>query len=111
MPVVPDKRNHPRAEISCPITIQADERVIEGKVRNISLGGLLIHSEAIPDLGKPFKVNIKLPNSVAPVSALARAVRVHIQSEDNAPTSYILAVRFVDISEDFFDALRQLTGA
>ena len=109
--MVLDKRNHPRTEISCPITIQADERLIEGEVRNISLGGLLIHSEAIPDLGKPFKVNIKLPNSVEPVSAVARAVRVHIQSEDNAPTSYVVAVRFVDISEDFFDALRQLTEA
>jgi hypothetical protein len=108
MRVEQDRRQHPRSKISCPVTIQTDQGPIEGELRNICLGGLLIHSETLPDLGEPFKIDIQIPDSVVSISATVRAIRVHIQSGDDNPTTYRIAVHLVGDSEELSGILSQL---
>ena len=85
-----------------PVTIFTAVGLIEGYLKNISLGGALINCKSLPDLEGTFNVTIEIPNYLFPVAARAKQVRLNIyDSEDQKLSpSYDLAVRFIDMSED-----------
>jgi hypothetical protein len=96
------RREYSRIEVVWPVTIFTAVGLIEGHLKNISLGGALINCKSLPDLEGTFNVTIEIPNYLFPVAARAKQVRLNIFDSDdqNLSPSYDLAVRFVDMLED-----------
>jgi hypothetical protein len=100
-----DRREYSRIDVSWPVNILTFERSITGALKNISLGGALIVCRKMPHTEKPLELSIQIPNYLFPVSAVVQKVRMISQDSDNHSSSYELAVRFTEISEDDFRAL------
>jgi hypothetical protein len=103
--MVTERRKHPRFEVSLPVSIHTEEGVIQGEVRNISLGGVFIHCRKLPDLGETFRITIEAAETIGPVSATVKPIRVNVEGGDDTPISYVLAVSFVEISGDLLSVL------
>jgi hypothetical protein len=96
------RREYSRIEVSWPVSIFTSTGLIDGRIRNISIGGALINCKSLPELDKTFNLTIEIPQYFFPVAAKVKKVRLNIyDSEDsNESPSYDLAVRFMDMSED-----------
>lgn len=96
------RREYSRIEVSWPVSIFTTAGLIDGRVKNISIGGALINCKSLPDLEETFNLTIEIPHYLFPVGAKVKKVRLNIyDSEDsNTSPSYDLAVRFMDMSED-----------
>jgi hypothetical protein len=88
--------------VSWPVSIFTSAGLIDGHIKNISIGGALINCKSLPDLDEAFNLTIEIPHYFFPVAAKVKKVRLNIyDSEDsNESPSYDLAVRFMDMSED-----------
>jgi flagellar hook-basal body complex protein FliE len=84
------------------VSIFTSAGLIDGRIKNISIGGALIKCKSLPDLDETFNLTIEIPHYFFPVAAKVKKVRLNIfDSEDlNESPSYDLAVRFMDMSED-----------
>jgi hypothetical protein len=96
------RREFSRIDVSWPVSIFTSAGLIDGQVKNISIGGALINCKSLPDLDEAFNLTIEIPHYLFPVAAKVKKVRLNIyDSEDsNESPSYDLAVRFMDMSED-----------
>ena len=96
------RREYSRIEVSWPVSIFTSAGLIDGEIRNISIGGALINCKSLPALDETFNLTIEIPQYFFPVAARVKKVRLNIyDSEDsNESPSYDLAVRFMDMSED-----------
>ena len=96
------RREYARIDVSWPASIFTAAGLIEGKVRNISIGGALINCRSLPNLEETFHVAIEIPNYLFPVAAKAKQVRLNVydSEEGSASPSYELAVLFLDMSEE-----------
>ena len=57
--MVMDKRQHPRVELSWPVTVITDDVLVTGRTQNISLVGTLIRCAEIPELQNNFHLIIR----------------------------------------------------
>ena len=96
------RRKFTRIEVSWPVSIFTSSGLIDGHIKNISIGGALINCKSLPELSETFNLTIEIPNYFFPVAAKVKKVRLNIydsEASDKSP-SYDLAVRFVDMSEE-----------
>ena len=95
------RREYSRIEVSWPVSIFTSAGLIDGQIKNISIGGALINCKSLPDLDKTFNLTIDIPHYFFPVAAKVKKVRLNIydSEERNESPSYDLAVRFMDMSE------------
>ena len=96
------RREYSRIDVSWPVSIFTSAGLIDGHLKNISIGGALINCKSLPDLDETFNLTIEIPHYCFPVAAKVKKVRLNIyDSEDrNESPSYDLAIRFMDMSED-----------
>ena len=96
------RREYSRIEVSWPVSIFTSAGLIDGHIKNISIGGALINCKSLPDLDETFNLTIEIPHYFFPLAAKVKKVRLNIyDSEDrNESPSYDLAVRFMDMTED-----------
>ena len=96
------RREYARIDVSWPASIFTAAGLIEGQVKNISIGGALINCRTLPNLEETFHLAIEIPNYLLPVAAKAKQVRLNVydSEEGSASPSYELAVLFLDMSEE-----------
>jgi hypothetical protein len=96
------RREYARVNVSWPASLFTAAGLIEGRVKNISIGGALINCRRLPDLEEAFHVAIDVPDYLFPVAAKAKQVRLNIFDNEEGSTSpsYDLAVLFLDMFEE-----------
>jgi hypothetical protein len=96
------RREYARVDVSWPANIFTATGLIEGQVKNISIGGALINCRRLPDLEATFHLAIEIPQYLFPVAAKAKQVRLNVYDSEEGSTSpsYDLAVLFLDMSEE-----------
>jgi len=83
---------------------------IHGEIINISLGGAFVHCLKEPDSSEPFRMVIAVPDSRQFIRATARVARSGIYNPDDADELRGIGVRFVDISEDDRQYIREVVA-
>ena len=83
---------------------------IHGEIINISLGGAFVRSLKEPDSSEPFRMVIEVPDSRQFLRATARVARSNIYSPDEADELPGIGVRFVEISEDDRQYIREVVA-
>jgi hypothetical protein len=107
------RREYSRIDVSWPVSIYTTAGLIDGELKNISIGGALINCRTLPDLDETFHLTIEIPDYLFPVAAKVKKVRLNVfdSDSDSKSPSYDLAIRFMDMSlEDrkvFHEAIDQ----
>jgi len=93
------RREYSRVKVSWPVLIYTGEGLIEGEIKDISLDGAMIRCEKLPNLDHEVDLSIAVPDSVVPVTASVKKVRL-ASHEGAAAVAYNVAVRFTGIDEE-----------
>ena len=105
------KRKHPRAEVSWPVSLITSQGLFAGEIKNISKGGALIQCRDLPEVDKSLELSINIPDHLLSVSATVEKVRLNIDESDISLPTYDLAVRFSGIDIDqrtqLYDAIEE----
>ncbi|MEN8251489.1 MAG: LysM peptidoglycan-binding domain-containing protein [Bacteroidota bacterium] len=101
------RRSHARAGVDWPVTIASGNATLEGKIKNISRGGALIYLAKNLEVHEQIRLAIEIPEFEDVISAKAEVVRTSSAITDNNLTSYAIAVKFTEISNE---DLRYFTG-
>ncbi len=70
------RRAHPRVPISGLVTLEANEKILNGKALTISEGGMGINDVSGVKIGDRFRTTLKSPNLFAPVHTTSEVVYV-----------------------------------
>jgi hypothetical protein len=100
-------REYARAKVSWPLSILTLQGPVEGEVRDISLTGALIHCRELPDPDKPIPMAIEIPEQQHSISATGKMIRLDIEGVETDEPSFLLGVRFAEISDDDLGFLSQ----
>jgi hypothetical protein len=92
-----ERREHPRAEVSWPVSMITAQGLFEGQIKDISKGGALIQCTELPKTDESLELSIEIPDHLLNISARAEKVRLNIDDSDKAFPSYDLAVRFLGL--------------
>ncbi len=107
----PEKREHPRTEVSWPVSLITSQGLFDGEIKNISRGGALIQCRDLPEVDKSLELSINIHDHLLNISASVEKVRLNIDESDKALPSYDLAVRFLGIDVDqrkhFYNTIEQ----
>ena len=105
------KRKHPRAEVSWPVSVITSQGLFDGEIKNISKGGALIQCRDLPEVDKSLELSINIPDHLLSVSATVEKVRLNIDESDISLPTYDLAVRFsgidIDQGTQLYDAIEE----
>jgi hypothetical protein len=105
------KRKHPRAEVSWPVSVITSQGLFDGEIKNISKGSALIQCRDLPEVDKSLELSINIPDHLLSVSATVEKVRLNIDESDISLPTYDLAVRFSGIDIDqrtqLYDAIEE----
>jgi c-di-GMP-binding flagellar brake protein YcgR len=105
-----ERRQFPRVEVEWPVTMLTSLGPIEGEVMNVSLGGAFIYCQEQPKANETFRMVIKVPHQRQFVRASARIARSNIYDPDDPETLPGIGVRFVEISEDDLQYIRDVVA-
>jgi hypothetical protein len=107
--ITPSKkaREYARAKVSWPLSLLTAQGPVEGEVRDISLTGALIHCRELPDPDKPIPMAIEIPEQRHSIFATREMIRLDIEGAETDQPSFLLGVRFADISDDDLGFLSQ----
>ena len=94
------EREFSRAKVSWPLSILTVQGPLEGEVRDISLTGALIHCQQLPDPDKLMPMAIEIPEQHHSLFATGEMVRLDIEDGESDNPSFLLGVRFAEISEE-----------
>ena len=94
------KRKHPRAEVSWPVSLITSQGLFDGEIKNISKGGALIQCRDLPEAEESLELSIEIPDHHLSISATVEKVRLNIDESNLALPTYDLAVRFSGIDVD-----------
>jgi hypothetical protein len=97
-------------EVTWPVTLLTSQGPIQGEVMNISLGGAFVYCNEQPDLNETFRMIIKIPHSRQFIRATARMARSNIYNPDDADELFGIGVRFVEISDDDRQYIREVVA-
>ena len=100
-----EKREYSRAEVEWPVNISTAQGLIQGKIRNMSLGGAYIHVEELPNMDESLNLSIEIPEHHYAVFVTGETIRLEVNSSENAPVYYGLGVRLIDMVEDDLEFL------
>ena len=105
-----ERRQFPRVEVRWPVTMLTARGPIHGEIINISLGGAFVHCLNEPDSSDAFRMVITVPDSRQFLRATARVARSNIYNPDEADELPGIGVRFVEISEDDRQYIREVVA-
>ena len=100
-----EKREYSRAEVEWPVNISTAQGLIQGKIRNMSLGGAYIHVEELPNMDENLSLSIEIPEHHYAVFATGETIRFEVNSSENTPVYYGLGVRLKNMVEDDLEFL------
>jgi len=100
-------REYARAKVSWPLSILTVQGPLEGEVRDISLTGALIHCRELPDPDRPIPMAIEIPEQQHSIFATGEMVRLDIEGVETDQPTFLLGVRFAEISDDDLGFLAQ----
>ena len=100
-----ERREHPRAEVSWPVSMITGKGSFEGEIKDVSKGGALIQCTELPITDEPLKLSIEIPEHLLSISAIVEKVRLNLDDSDKALPSYDMAVRFLGINADQSESL------
>ena len=95
-----ERRVHPRAEVSWPVSMITAQGLFKGEIKDISKGGALIQCTELPKTDKPLELSIEITDHLLNISATVEKVRLNLNDSDKALPSYDMAVRFLGIDAD-----------
>ena len=72
------RREYSRVEVSWPVSIFTPAGLIDGRIKNISIGGALINCKSLPNLDETFDLTIEIPQYFFPVTAKVKKVRLNV---------------------------------
>lgn len=108
-----ERREHPRTEVSWPVSMITTQGLFEGEIKDVSKGGALIRCAELPITDEPLKLSIEISDHLLSISAIVEKVRLNLDDSDKALPSYDMAVRFLGInadqSEPLFNAIEHKT--
>ena len=108
-----ERREHPRAEVSWPVSMITAQGLFEGEIKDISKGGALIECTELPLTDGYLELQIEIPDHLLNISASVEKVRLNLDESDKALPSYDMAVRFLGINADqsrnLFNAIEHKT--
>ena len=94
------EREYSRAKVSWPLSILTVQGPVEGEVRDISLTGALIHCHELPDPNQSIPMAIEIPELQHSLFATGEMIRLDIEEGESDNPSFLVGVRFADISEE-----------
>lgn len=94
-------RAFPRFELKAYVDYTGSEVLLYHKVRNISLGGICIQSEAVEDVGTLVDLVVNFPDLEATIGIRGDVV----WANRNPPGD--MGIRFIDLDDDRRDTLRR----
>ena len=100
-----EKREYSRAEVEWPVNISAAKGLIQGMIKNMSLGGAYIHLEELLNMDENLHLSIEIPEHHYAVFVAGEVIRFEVTSMETTPVSYGLGVRLKDMPEDDFEFL------
>ena len=110
-----ERREHPRAEVSWPVSMITAQGLFQGEIKDISKGGALIRCTELPKTDEPLELSIEITDHLLSISATVEKVRLNLDDSDKALPSYDMAVRFLGIDADqskhLFNAIDHKTRA
>ena len=86
--------------MSWPVSLITCRGLIAGEIKDISKGGALIQCNELPKSYDSLELRIEIPDHLLNISATVEKVRLNINENDVAFSSYDLAVRFSGINVD-----------
>lgn len=108
-----ERREHPRAGVSWPVSMITTQGLFEGEIKDISKGGALIQCRELPVTDDHLELQIEIPDHLLNISASVEKVRLNLDEGDRTLPSYDMAVRFLGIDADqrkpFLNAIEQKT--
>ena len=108
-----ERREHPRAEVSWPVSMITSRGLFKGEIKDISKGGALIRCMELLKTDEPVEFSIEIPVHLLTISATVEKVRLNLEDSDKALPSYDIAVRFLGIDaaqrKNLFNAIEHKT--
>jgi hypothetical protein len=93
----PERRAHPRARVEFPITIEAKDRRVAARVRDVSRSGIAFLSKIpFPEM-TVLRVDVAIPGGAKP---MIRADGAVVRCEKDASGDYDVAIFFTAIGDD-----------
>jgi len=99
-PLIEQRREHSRVEVSWPMSIFTPRGPIEGRVLNISLTGALIRCLELPNPVEALNLGIEIWEHCHVMFATAEMVRLDVRDYDSNLHTYFLGVHFKEIAEE-----------
>jgi hypothetical protein len=98
---IKETRQHPRFEVSWPVTIEVGQDKIqgEGEIANISLGGAFIQCKEPLSLNETFSIAINIPDR-QPIPAKVQVVWSNSSIPDDKVVRRGMGVRFLEIADN-----------
>ena len=100
-----EKREYSRAKVEWPVNISAAQGLIQGMIKNMSLGGAYIYLEELPNMDESLDLSIEIPEHHYAVFVTAETIRFEVNASEETPVYYGLGVRLKEIAEDDFEFL------
>lgn len=102
---IKERREYSRAKVEWPVNISGSQGLIQGTIKNMSLGGAYIHVEELPNMDKNLDLSIEIPEHHYAVFATGETIRFEVNASEQSPVYYGLGVRLKDMPEDDFEFL------
>ena len=103
-----EKRQYPRACFDWPVTLISNQgTTIVGRVRDISRGGVLVHTGTVLQIDEQVRLAIEISDFDDVISAKGKVVRTLLLDEQSSSPTYALGICFSEMSAEDY---RYFTG-
>ena len=103
-----EKRQYPRACFDWPVTLISDQgTTIVGQVKNISRGGVLVHTGTELQIDEQVRLAIEISDFDDVISARGKVVRTLLLDEQSSSPTYAVGICFSEMSAEDY---RYFTG-
>jgi len=102
-----EKREHPRANINWPVSMEIAGGTIDAEVKNISIGGAFICCKKPLPLEEVFNLTMTGPDN-EPVKATAQVVWSNVNVPQEKVINRGMGVRFIKMSDRHIQLVRQI---
>ncbi len=103
-----EPRAFPRIDVSIEVTLTCPAGTLEGTIRNISEGGVLVFGVGVIAIGSLVTMQFRLPGDVGVVQATGIAVRSKVSTDPSSQEPPGVGITFDDIPEAALVAIRAL---
>ena len=102
-----ESREHPRANVNWPASMEAPEGTVTVQIKNISVGGAFVCYQNPLPIGEAFSLTMMVPDS-QPLKATAKVVWSNVNVPESKVVNRGMGVRFINISEEHLQLVRQV---